>query len=335
VAVHILVTGGAGFIGSNFVHLLRRERPDWLITVLDKLTYAGNPRNLEQLKDDITFIKGDVAEVDDVRQAMEGCDAVINFAAETHVDRSIVDADAFIRTDVYGAYVLLEAAKALKIDRFVQVSTDEVYGEVPEGFSVETDPLMPRNPYAASKAGADRLAYSYWATHDVPVIISRASNNYGPRQYPEKLLPLFVTNAIDGLECPIYGEGKAVRDWIHVDDHCRGLLAMLERGAPGEVYNCGGGNLRDTNEMGAAILEAAGKPLDLLKHVPDRPGHDMRYALDSTKLKGLDWKPRVDFRVGLEATVDWYRDNEDWWRPIKSGEFKQWWKQYYLDEGRA
>ena len=333
--MHILVTGGAGFIGSNFVHLLRRERPDWLITVLDKLTYAGNPRNLEQLKDDITFIKGDVAEVDDVRQAMEGCDAVINFAAETHVDRSIVDADAFIRTDVYGAYVLLEAAKALKIDRFVQVSTDEVYGEVPEGFSVETDPLMPRNPYAASKAGADRLAYSYWATHDVPVIISRASNNYGPRQYPEKLLPLFVTNAIDGLECPIYGEGKAVRDWIHVDDHCRGLLAMLERGAPGEVYNCGGGNLRDTNEMGAAILEAAGKPLDLLKHVPDRPGHDMRYALDSTKLKGLDWKPRVDFRVGLEATVDWYRDNEDWWRPIKSGEFKQWWKQYYLDEGRA
>ncbi|MBD3399216.1 MAG: dTDP-glucose 4,6-dehydratase [Candidatus Coatesbacteria bacterium] len=333
--MHILVTGGAGFIGSNFVHLLRRERPDWLITVLDKLTYAGNPRNLEQLKDDITFIKGDVAEVDDVRQAMEGCDAVINFAAETHVDRSIVDADAFIRTDVYGAYVLLEAAKALKIERFVQVSTDEVYGEVPEGFSVETDPLMPRNPYAASKAGADRLAYSYWATHDVPVIISRASNNYGPRQYPEKLLPLFVTNAIDGLECPIYGEGKAVRDWIHVDDHCRGLLAMLERGAPGEVYNCGGGNLRDTNEMGAAILEAAGKPLDLLKHVPDRPGHDMRYALDSTKLKGLDWKPRVDFRVGLEATVDWYRDNEDWWRPIKSGEFKQWWKQYYLDEGRA
>ncbi len=333
--MHILVTGGAGFIGSNFVHLLRRERPDWLITVLDKLTYAGNPRNLEQLKDDITFIKGDVAEVDDVRQAMEGCDAVINFAAETHVDRSIVDADAFIRTDVYGAYVLLEAAKALKIKRFVQVSTDEVYGEVPEGFSVETDPLMPRNPYAASKAGADRLAYSYWATHDVPVIISRASNNYGPRQYPEKLLPLFVTNAIDGLECPIYGEGKAVRDWIHVDDHCRGLLAMLERGAPGEVYNCGGGNLRDTNEMGAAILEAAGKPLDLLKHVPDRPGHDMRYALDSTKLKGLDWKPRVDFRVGLEATVDWYRDNEDWWRPIKSGEFKQWWKQYYLDEGRA
>lgn len=333
--MHILVTGGAGFIGSNFVHLLRRERPDWRISVLDKLTYAGNPRNLEQIKDDITFIKGDVAEVDDVRQAMEGCDAVINFAAETHVDRSIVDADAFIRTDVYGAYVLLEAAKALKIERFVQVSTDEVYGEVPEGFSVETDPLMPRNPYAASKAGADRLAYSYWATHGVPVIISRASNNYGPRQYPEKLLPLFVTNAIDGLECPIYGEGKAVRDWIHVDDHCRGLLAMLERGAPGEVYNCGGGNLRDTNEMGTAILEAAGKPLNLLKHVPDRPGHDMRYALDSTKLQGLDWKPRVDFREGLETTVDWYRDNEDWWRPIKSGEFKQWWKKYYLDEGRA
>ncbi len=333
--MRILVTGGAGFIGSNFVHFLRRERPDWDVVVLDKLTYAGNPANLEGVKDEIEFIQGDVAEFEDVEAVVAGCDSIVNFAAETHVDRSIVDADAFIRTDIYGAYVLLETARALGVERFIQISTDEVYGEVAEGFSVETDPLMPRNPYAASKAGADRLAYSYWATHGVPVIISRGSNNYGPRQYPEKLIPLFVTNAIDGLECPIYGEGKAVRDWIHVDDHCRGILALLERGEPGEVYNCGGGNLRDTNQMAQAILEAADAPLDLLGHVPDRVGHDMRYALDSSKLESLGWKPEVDFAEGLRATVQWYQDNEDWWRPIKSGEFKQWWKHYYLDQGRG
>lgn len=333
--MRILVTGGAGFIGSNFVHFLRRERPDWDIVVLDKLTYAGNPANLEDVEDEIEFIKGDVAEFEDVEAVVAGCDSIVNFAAETHVDRSIVDADAFIRTDIYGAYVLLETARALGVERFIQVSTDEVYGEVAEGFSVETDPLMPRNPYAASKAGADRLAYSYWATHGVPVIISRGSNNYGPRQYPEKLIPLFVTNAIDGLECPIYGEGKAVRDWIHVDDHCRGILTMLEQGEPGEVYNCGGGNLRDTNQMAEGILGAAEAPLDLLKHVPDRVGHDMRYALDSSKLERLGWKPEVDFSEGLRRTVQWYKDNEDWWRPIKSGEFKQWWKHYYLDQGRG
>jgi len=333
--LRILVTGGAGFIGSNFVHFLRRERPDWDVVVLDKLTYAGNPANLEGVKDEIEFIQGDVAEFEDVEAVVAGCDSIVNFAAETHVDRSIVDADAFIRTDIYGAYVLLETARGLGVERFIQISTDEVYGEVAEGFSVETDPLMPRNPYAASKAGADRLAYSYWATHGVPVIISRGSNNYGPRQYPEKLIPLFVTNAIDGLECPIYGEGKAVRDWIHVDDHCRGILTLLERGEPGEVYNCGGGNLRDTNQMAQAILEAADAPLDLLGHVPDRVGHDMRYALDSSKLESLGWKPEVDFAEGLRATVQWYQDNEDWWRPIKSGEFKQWWKHYYLDQGRG
>ncbi len=333
--MRILVTGGAGFIGSNFVHFLRRERPDWDVVVLDKLTYAGNPANLEGVKDEIEFIQGDVAEFEDVEAVVAGCDSIVNFAAETHVDRSIVDADAFIRTDIYGAYVLLETARGLGVERFIQISTDEVYGEVAEGFSVETDPLMPRNPYAASKAGADRLAYSYWATHGVPVIISRGSNNYGPRQYPEKLIPLFVTNAIDGLECPIYGEGKAVRDWIHVDDHCRGILTLLERGEPGEVYNCGGGNLRDTNQMAQAILEAADAPLDLLGHVPDRVGHDMRYALDSSKLESLGWKPEVDFAEGLRATVQWYQDNEDWWRPIKSGEFKQWWKHYYLDQGRG
>ncbi len=331
----ILITGGAGFIGSNFVHLLRRVRPSWRIVVLDKLTYAGNPANLELVKDEIEFIQGDVAEWDDVRRAMSGCDYVVNFAAETHVDRSIVDAGAFIRTDVLGAYVLLEVAREVGLRRFVQVSTDEVYGEVLTGESREGDPLMPRNPYSASKAGADRLAYSYHATYDVPVVISRGSNNYGSRQYPEKLVPLFVTNAIEGKPCPVYGSGEAIRDWIHVDDHCRGILTLLEKGEPGEVYNCGGGNLRNTLEMGRAILKAAGKPEELLQHVPDRAGHDYRYALDSGKLMALGWQPEVEFEEGLRRTVQWYMENEEWWRPIKSGEFKDWWKKYYQQEGRA
>ncbi len=331
----VLITGGAGFIGSNFVHLLRRERPDWDLTILDKLTYAGNPANLEPVKDEITFIEGDVAEAADVRPAMEGRDVVVNFAAETHVDRSIVDADAFIRTDVFGAYVLLEAAKELGVERFVQISTDEIYGEVMEGFSKETDPLMPRNPYAASKAAADRLAYSYWATHGVPVVISRSSNNYGPRQYPEKLVPLFITNAIEGEPCPVYGSGEAVRDWIHVEDHCRAILLLIEKGENGEAYNVGGGNLLNTLEMGGAILDAVGADKRLLKHVPDRPGHDYRYALDSDKLKALGWRPEHDFAEGLRETVEWYKNNEEWWKRIKSGEFKRWWKRYYQDEGRA
>jgi dTDP-glucose 4,6-dehydratase len=333
--LRILVTGGAGFIGSNFVHLLRREKPRWDIAVLDKLTYAGSLENLDAVWGDITFLKGDVAVPKDVREAMEGCDAVVNFAAETHVDRSIVDADAFIRTDVYGAYVLLEAARELGVKRFVQVSTDEIYGEVLEGFSKETDPLMPRNPYAASKAAADRLAYSYWATHGVPVVISRSSNNYGPRQYPEKLVPLFITNALEGKPCPVYGTGEAVRDWIHVRDHCRAILLLIEKGEGGEAYNIGGGNLLSTLEMGNAILEAVGADEGLLKHVPDRPGHDYRYALDSTKMRALGWEPEHEFAEGLRETVAWYKKNVEWWEKIKSGEFKRWWKRYYRDQGRA
>jgi dTDP-glucose 4,6-dehydratase len=333
--VKILVTGGAGFIGSNFVHLLHREKPRWDVTVLDKLTYAGSLANLDAVWGDITFFKGDVAVPGDVRGAMEGCDAVVNFAAETHVDRSIVAADAFIKTDVYGAYVLLEAAKELGIERFVQVSTDEIYGEVLEGFSRETDPLMPRNPYAASKAAADRLAYSYWATHGVPVVISRSSNNYGPRQYPEKLVPLFITNALEGEPCPVYGTGEAVRDWIHVRDHCRAILLLIEKGEGGEAYNVGGGNLLNTLEMGNAILEAVGADAGLLKHVPDRPGHDYRYALDSAKIRALGWEPEHEFAEGLRETVGWYKKNREWWEKIKSGEFKRWWKSYYRDQGRA
>ncbi|MCX7022211.1 MAG: dTDP-glucose 4,6-dehydratase [bacterium] len=333
--MRILVTGGAGFIGSNFVHLIRREKPRWDIVVLDKLTYAGSLANLDAVWGDITFLKGDVAVPGNARDAMERCDAVVNFAAETHVDRSIVDADAFIRTDVFGAFVLLEAAKDLGVKRFVQVSTDEIYGEVLEGFSKETDPLMPRNPYAASKAAADRLAYSYWATHGVPVVVSRSSNNYGPRQYPEKLVPLFITNAIEGKPCPVYGTGEAVRDWIHVHDHCRAILLLIEKGENGEAYNVGGGNLLNTMEMGSAILDAVGADKKLLKHVPDRPGHDYRYALDTGKIKALGWEPEHEFAEGIRETVAWYKKNKDWWEKIKSGEFKRWWKRYYRDQGRA
>jgi len=333
--LRILVTGGAGFIGSNFVHLLRREKPRWDLCVLDKLTYAGSLANLDAVWGDITFLKGDVAVRADVLGAMEGCDAVVNFAAETHVDRSIVDADAFIKTDVFGAFVLLEAARELGVKRFVQVSTDEIYGEVLEGFSKETDPLMPRNPYAASKAAADRLAYSYWATHGVPVVVSRSSNNYGPRQYPEKLVPLFITNALEGKPCPVYGTGEAVRDWVHVRDHCRAILLLIEKGENGEAYNIGGGNLLSTMEMGGAILDAVGADNKLLKHVPDRPGHDYRYALDSGKIKALGWQPEHEFAEGLRETVAWYKKNRDWWEKIKSGEFKRWWKRFYRDQGRA
>ncbi|HUT97642.1 MAG TPA: dTDP-glucose 4,6-dehydratase, partial [bacterium] len=291
--------------------------------------------NLDAVWGDITFLKGDVSVRADALGAMDGCDAVVNFAAETHVDRSIVAADAFIKTDVFGAFVLLEAARELGVKRFVQVSTDEIYGEVLEGFSKETDPLMPRNPYAASKAAADRLAYSYWATHGVPVVISRSSNNYGPRQYPEKLVPLFITNAIEGKPCPVYGTGEAVRDWIHVRDHCRAILLLIEKGENGEAYNVGGGTLLNTMEMGGAILDAVGADKKLLKRVPDRPGHDYRYALDSGKIRELGWEPEHEFAEGIRETVAWYKKNKEWWEKIKSGEFKRWWKRYYRDQGRA
>jgi dTDP-glucose 4,6-dehydratase len=243
---------------------------------------------------------------------------VVHFAAETHVDRSIRDAGAFIHTDVFGTFVLLEAAReAPGLRRFIQISTDEVYGSVPAGASRETDELRPRNPYAASKAGADRLAYSFWATHQVPVIITRASNNYGPYQFPEKVIPLFVTNAIDRVPLPLYGDGGNVRDWLHVADHCRALDLILERGMVGEVYNVGGGNEVANVDLTHRILDLVGQPRSLIRPVPDRPGHDRRYALDTTRLRALGWQPRVGFGDGLQATIEWYRANEWWWRPIK------------------
>jgi dTDP-glucose 4,6-dehydratase len=316
----VLVTGGAGFIGSNFVRYALTRHADWRVTTLDKLTYAGRRENLYDVIDNPrhTFVHGDIADAAVSGPLVERAEIVVHFAAETHVDRSIQAAGDFIRTDVEGTFVLLEAARgAPRLRRFVQISTDEVYGSVPAGASRETDELKPRNPYAASKAGADRLAYSYWATYDVPVIITRASNNYGPYQFPEKVIPLFVTNAIDDMPVPLYGDGKHIRDWLHVQDHCEAIDLLIEKGANGEVYNIGGGNEVMNVDLTQRILSHLAKPASLITPVPDRPGHDRRYCLDTAKLRGLGWAPQVPFERGLRETVDWYVGNEWWWRPIK------------------
>jgi dTDP-glucose 4,6-dehydratase len=316
----ILVTGGAGFIGSNFVRHVAAVHPDWEIVVLDKLTYAGRRENLAGLESHpgFSFVEGDIADAATVARVLPGCRYALNFAAETHVDRSLYDAGSFIHTDVFGTFVLLEAARQAEgLELFVQISTDEVYGSVEAGSSRETDALMPRNPYSASKAGADRLAYSYWATYGVPVIVTRASNNYGPYQYPEKVIPLFVTHALDDIPLPLYGDGLNVRDWLHVDDHCRALDLLLTAGAPGETYNVGGGNEVPNVELTRRILALLDKPETLIQRVTDRPGHDRRYSLDCAKLRGLGWSPQVPFAEGLASTVEWYRANPGWWRPIK------------------
>src|SRR5689334_15851634 len=320
---HVLVTGGAGFIGSNFVRYAIAHHPDWQVTTLDKMTYAGRLENLREVMDNPRhrFVKGDIADADVAGPLVAESDYVINFAAETHVDRSIKHAGDFITTDVYGTFVLLEAARDnAGLRRFVQISTDEVYGSVPVGSSRETDELKPRNPYSASKAGADRLAYSYWATYDVPVIITRASNNYGPYQFPEKVIPLFITNALDDIPVPLYGAGLNIRDWMHVNDHCRGIDAVIARGTAGEVYNIGGGNEVRNVDLTHKLLALAGRPLSLIKPVQDRQGHDMRYSLDTGKLRKLGWSPQVAFDEGLKNTVEWYRNNEWWWRPIKEND---------------
>src|SRR6187401_1131049 len=328
--VKVLVTGGAGFIGSNFVRYALQTHPDWHVTNLDKLTYAGRKENLHDVMDHPrhTFVHGDICDAATAGPLVEQSDYVVHFAAETHVDRSIMAAGDFIKTDVEGSFVLLEAARRNPtLKRFVQISTDEVYGSVPEGSSVETDELKPRNPYAASKAGADRLAYSYWATYQVPVIITRASNNYGPNQFPEKIIPLFITNLVDDIPVPLYGDGQNERDWLHVDDHCRGVDLLIEKGVAGEVYNIGGGNQVKNVDLTHRLLELVGKPTSLIKPVADRPGHDRRYSLDTAKLESLGWKPLERFEEGLAKTVQWYRENEWWWRPIKDEDPE--YKKYY------
>ena len=332
--VEVLVTGGAGFIGSNFVRYALSQHDDWHVTTLDKLTYAGRRENLHDVMDHPrhSFVHGDILDANVSAPLVERAGLVVHFAAETHVDRSIRAAADFIRTDVEGTFVLLEAARrAAGLRRFVQISTDEVYGSVPAGASRETDELKPRNPYAASKAGADRLAYSYWATHGVPVVVTRASNNYGPYQFPEKVIPLFVTNALDDIPVPLYGDGRNIRDWLHVDDHCRALDVIIGKGTDGEVYNIGGGNEVANVDLTHRILALAGKPSALIRPVPDRPGHDRRYCLDTTKLQALGWTPRVPFEAGLRDTVTWYQRNEWWWRPIKEADprFRSYYETQY------
>jgi len=318
-----LVTGGLGFIGSHFVRLALRRHPALEIVNLDAMTYAGNPANLRSVENDprYRFVKGDICDPAAVRDAIAGrADAILNFAAETHVDRSIADPRAFLRTDTLGTLVLLEAARELAIPRFVQVSTDEVYGNVPEGESVESDPARPRSPYAASKAGADLLALAYQATFGVPVLITRGSNTYGPNQYPEKIVPLFVTNLIDDRPVPVYGDGLQIRDWLYVEDHARAILHVLERGEAGEIYNVAGGTPQTNLALTQALTRLCGRSMEThVTHVADRPGHDRRYAVSAAKLHALGWSPRVPFADGIAQTVAWYRANESWWRPVKNG----------------
>jgi dTDP-glucose 4,6-dehydratase len=330
---HWVVTGGLGFIGSAFVRMVLRERSDVRVTVLDAMTYAANPANVASVAGDARyrFVHGDICSAADVREAIAtGAAAIVNFAAETHVDRSILAPEQFLKTDILGTHVLLEAVRELSIERFVQVSTDEVYGDVEHGSSVEDDPVRPRSPYAASKAGGDLQVLAYRATFGIPAMITRGSNTYGPYQYPEKLIPLFVTNLLDDEPVPIYGDGRQVRDWLHVDDHARGILHALEHGRDGEVYNIGGGNSRENRDITNVLLAATGRTWDgHVRHVTDRAGHDRRYSLDASKLARLGWRPTVDFERGLQETVAWYRENETWWRPLKSGEFREYYKRQY------
>ncbi len=331
-----LITGGAGFIGSNFIRFLFHKYGDAAqVLNLDKLTYAGIRENLSEYegKANYRFLQGDIANPADVAKAYEGVDVVVNFAAETHVDRSLMEAGAFIQTDVHGVLVLLEEARknAPNLKRFVQISTDEVYGSIDQGSFKETDALNPRNPYSASKAGGDRMAYAYAQTYGLPVIITRASNNFGPWQYPEKLIPLFVTNAIDNLPLPLYGDGRNVRDWLFVEDHCAAIDFLIERGENGEVYNIGGGNERENRAITHKILEILGKPESLIKPVADRQGHDRRYSLDTTKLDGLGCQCTTNFHEALRRTVEWYVEHQPWWRAIKerSAEFQQYYAKQY------
>jgi dTDP-glucose 4,6-dehydratase len=335
--VKVLVTGGCGFIGSNFIRRLFESRGDGVSVVnLDKLTYAANPANLADVENrpNYRFIKGDIADPDVVRVAMEGCDAVVNFAAETHVDRSLFGDASFIETDVRGVFVLLEEARRRgRLSRFIQISTDEVYGSIASGSFDEESALNPRNPYAASKTGGDRLAYSYWASYRLPVVITRASNNYGPYQYPEKLIPLFVTNAIDGEPLPLYGDGRNVRDWLYVKDHAAAIDFLLDAGEPGETYNVAGGNEAENLAITKRVLSLLGKPESLIRFVDDRPGHDRRYSLDAGKLARLGFESATRFEDGLAETVRWYREREDWWRPIKERDaaYREYYRTQYGD----
>jgi len=313
----ILVTGGAGFIGSNFVHHMLEKHPGDEIVVLDKLTYAGRQENLKDVADRIEFIRGDICNKDDVEKAAKGCETIFNFAAETHVDRSIIEGGVFVKTDVLGTYTLLEAARKFDVGKYIQISTDEVYGSIEEGSFKETDALDPSSPYSASKSGADLLVNAYHRTYSLPFMITRSSNNYGPYQYPEKVIPLFITNLLEGKKVPLYGDGKNVRDWLWVMDNCSAIDRVFEKGRIGEIYNVGSGYEITNLELTERILALMGKGKESIDYVEDRLGHDRRYSLDNSKLIELGWKPETDFDLGLKKTIDWYKENRWWWEPLK------------------
>jgi dTDP-glucose 4,6-dehydratase len=329
----IFVTGGAGFIGSNFVRHVLRLKQAYAIVNYDKLTYAGNLANLESVANDpdYSFFKGDICDAAAVETAMAGCDSVVHFAAESHVDRSIYEPAPVIQTNVTGTFILLQVARKVNIKRFVHVSTDEVYGDMePGAFATETSSLQPSSPYSASKASSDLLVRSYIRTFQFPALITRASNNYGPFQFPEKFLPLMITNALDDKPLPIYGDGKQERDWLHVEDHCSGILAVLERGRIGEVYNIGGLDVVENLTMARRLLRATAKPETLLSYVKDRPGHDRRYALTCDKMeRELGWKPAMSLDQGLRQTIDWYRTNKKWLAGVRDGDYLSYYQKYY------
>lgn len=327
----IMVTGGAGFIGSNFVRYVLGAYPELEVVTLDKLTYAGNLDNLKDLDEKRhTFVKGDIADAEVVRETLKDCDAVVNFAADSHVDRSIMGATDFIETNVTGVYNILESARELGTTRILLVSTDEVYGSITEGSFRESDPPQPRNPYSASKAGGDLIALAHFETFGTPVIITRGSNTYGPWQYPEKVMPLFITNLIDGESVPLYQGGEHnVRDWLYVEDHASGIDCAFRNGEFGQVYNVAGGNERENFVLTRRLLELTGRDEASIQLVKDRPGHDYRYSINAEKLKNLGWSPRMDWDEGITRTVEWYKGNEWWWRKIKEGEFREYYEKQY------
>jgi len=329
--MHLLIAGGAGFIGSNFVKYVFKAHPSYRITVLDKLTYAGNLDNLKEVKvkKNYRFVKGDICDPKIINRLAKGCDAILNFAAETHVDRSIIGPGSFVTTDIFGTHVLLEAVRSYGIKRYVQISTDEVYGSIVKGSFKESDPLHASSPYSASKAGADLMVLAYYHTYHLPVLITRSSNNFGPNQYPEKLIPLFITNLIEGKKIPLYGDGLNVRDWLYVTDNCEGIDVVLHKGKAGEVYNLGAGNEYTNLEITRLILKALKKSKSMIERVKDRPGHDRRYSIDCRKARALGWKPRYHFEQAILKTVGWYQENEWWWKKLKGGEFQKYYHYWY------
>jgi dTDP-glucose 4,6-dehydratase len=329
----MLVTGGAGFIGSNFVKMILDRKSRNEVIVLDKLTYAGNIENLGRYLDHpgLDFVRGDIGNAQLLDLLVPGVDIIYNFAAETHVDRSILEGDSFVRTDVMGTFTLLQKAMEYRIPRFVQVSTDEVYGSIEKGRFTEADPIKPNSPYSASKSGADLLVRAFHRTYGLPVLITRSSNNYGPYQHPEKFIPLFITNALEGKELPLYGDGRNVRDWIYVEDNCRAIDLVGRKGRIGEVYNIGAGEEKENRYIARRIIEFTGAESELLKLVTDRPGHDRRYALETGKIRSLGWKNRTGFLKGLNRTVRWYSDNRQWWKKIKEGRFREYYEKMYRE----